>query len=58
MVFQGSLKGVSMKLGCFMPVLRMGGFIRVSRKFQAFFYEDGCFEEVLRMFQGHFKKLL
>ena len=60
MVFQGSLKGVSMKFsGCFMQVSRTGSFSGVSRKFQASFKEDwgvfwGSYEDVSRVFLKSF----
>ena len=42
MVFQGSLKGVSMKYqGCFIEVSRVEIFKGVSRKFRDSFKEDG-----------------
>ena len=60
MVFQGSLKGVSIKYqGCFIQVSWIGSFKVVSRNFQEFkgvLREfQGCFKEVLRMIQGSFR---
>ena len=51
-MFQGSIMGVSMKYqGCFMQVSCIGSFKKVSGVLQ------GCFEGVLREFQGYFKEV-
>ena len=59
-MFQGWLKGISMKCqGCFVQALMIGKFKGVSRNIRSLSRKiKGCFEGVLRVYQGYLKEVL